>query len=155
MKRLFYLLALLPVMFVSCSDDDDDFPEVRITFETSGAVIVDGTAYVVQGDTLSVDSIGVVPVNSGKRIVIGAASYYWDYMPIGTNVLKPYNIAVVMDNVPLGRHLLQIECSLLAVDYAPVTAYFAYPVVVVSSADEIPPGGTEAPDAVTPKIRYK
>ncbi len=156
MKKLFYLLLALPLIFVACDDDDDDkFPEVRVAFETSGSTVVDGRIYVVQGDTLSIDSIGVEAVNSKKQVAIGAVTYYWDYLAIGTNVVKPYNISLITKNVPLGNHLLQVECSLLAVDYPIITAFFTYPVTVVATAEEIPSGGTNIPDPVTPEIRYK
>ncbi len=157
MKKLFYLLLALPLVFVACDDNDDDdkFPEVRVGFETSGSTVVDGRIYVVQGDTLSIDSIGVEAVNSNKQVAIGAVTYYWDYLAIGTNVVKPYNISLITKNVPLGNHLLQVECSLLAVDYPIVTAFFTYPVTVVATAEEIPSGGTNTPDPVNPEIRYK
>ena len=58
MKKVFYLLLFLPLFMVSCDDNDDDFPKVKMSVEISGAKVVDRTIYVVQGDTLSIDSIG-------------------------------------------------------------------------------------------------
>ena len=48
MKKFLCLLLISPLLFASCSDDDDDFPNVKVKIETTGATIVDGVIYVVQ-----------------------------------------------------------------------------------------------------------
>ena len=58
MKKVFYfLLVALPILLVSCDNDDDVFPRVKMSLDVSGVTIVDGTAYVVQGDTFKVNDI--------------------------------------------------------------------------------------------------
>ena len=44
MKKVFYLLLLFPLFMVSCDDDhDDDFPQVRMSVDISGAKVIDNT----------------------------------------------------------------------------------------------------------------
>jgi len=143
MKRLIHTLLLLPLLaagFTSC-DDDNDLPDVDIYVNISGAKNIEGTIYVVQGDTLYIDSIDVVNREEGKAAMISSATYYWDYLNIGTAVLPPYSFAIATSaKTPIGRHLLQIESPVAAVDKELGIALLGYIVEVVSSADDIPDG---------------
>ena len=70
MKKFFYfLLVALPFVLVSCDDDDEVFPRVKMSLDVSGVTIVDGTAYVVQGDTFKVNDVMVAPVDSNANVV--------------------------------------------------------------------------------------
>ena len=153
MKKVFYLLLFLPLFMVSCDDNhDDDFPRVKISVDISGAKVIDRTIYVVQGDTLTIDSIGVVSVDHNKEVVIAATSYYWDRMYVGTSTMPPFDISVDTGLLMAGRHLLQMRSSLLAVDYSPVVAILTYPVRIVEDEADIPDGDIETTLIITPYI---
>ena len=49
MKKLLFLLIVLPFMLVSC-DDDEEMPNVDFKVEISGGKNVDGIIYVLKGD---------------------------------------------------------------------------------------------------------
>ncbi len=153
MKKVFYLLLVLPLLMVSCDDDhDDDFPRVKMSIDISGAKVIDNTIYVVQGDTLSIDSISVVPVKHNQKVVIAATSYYWDRMYVGTATIPPFDYSVDTGLLMTGRHLLQMRSSLLAVDYPPVVAIMTYPVRIVEDEADIPDGNIETTLIITPEI---
>lgn len=153
MKKVFYLLLFLPLFMVSCDDDhDDDFPRVKMSVDISGAKVINNTIYVVQGDTLSIDSIGVVAVDHNRQVVIAATSYYWDRMYVGTSTIPPFDFSVDTGLLMNGRHLLQMRSSLLAVDYPPVVAFITYPVRIVADESDIPEGKGETTLLITPEI---
>lgn len=152
MKKVLYLLMALPLFLASCDDDDNDFPRVKIGVEVSGCQVVDGVIYVVQGDTLSVDSLSVVAVDGKTRVAIAAVNYYWDRMYVETNVIPPFQFTIDTGKAMIGRHLLHIRSSLLAVDYPPVIAYLDYPVKIVASPQDIPDGTITEPLFLVPKI---
>lgn len=146
MKKFFlFALVLSGLAFVATScDDDDDLPNVDFSVSISGAENIDGTIYVVQGDTLSIDSLGVTNVGSNKPAAITGAEYYWDYAWIGTSAIQPYGFNIVTTPATrLGNHLLQIKTGVVAVDKAPGVAILAYNVNVVADSSEIP--ATPAP----------
>ena len=151
MKKLIYLLMALPLLFVSC-DDDDDLPKVKIGIETSGCKIVDGTIYVVQGDTLGIDSISITPIDPKNKVALASVNYFWDRMYVETTNIPPFAFAITTGNLMTGRHLLQMRGSVLAVNYAPAIAYIDYTVMVVESAEDIPSGKVETAMIVTPDI---
>lgn len=141
MKRFLKALYLLPLMmlaFTSCNDDDDT-PDVDFYVSISGAANIDNNIYLVRGDTLFIDSINVVNREPGKEALISSATYYWDYMRLGTAVLAPYGFAIATsEQTPVGNHLLEIETPVLAVDKSPGIAVLAYTVKVVADSTEIP-----------------
>lgn len=145
MKKLLYLLlAVVPFIFTACHDDDD-LPKVDFNITISNGTYSDGTVYMVQGQTLTVESITVTNLESNKGAMITAASYYWDGYYLGASIQTPYAFEIeTTDKTPVGRHTLQIVCPLLAVDKELATAVISYPVEVVATADDMPTGGTTA-----------
>lgn len=140
MKRILYILLALPLLMLSSCSNDDELPQVEFDVSFSGATNVDGTFYVVKGDMFTMDGITVTPVSGSKQATIGAVSYIWDYIAYGTVIEPPFTMSLQTSNLPAGRHVLQMEASVLQVDKAIAMAYFSYPVVIVDSADEIPSG---------------
>lgn len=130
---------MLPVVFVSCDDDDDDLPNVDFNVEFSNAVQDGGVVYVVRGQTLTIDGITVSNNETGKGALITAASYYWDSYPLGTSVIAPFSFDIVTtEQTPLGLHDLSIECPLYAQDKSAAMAMIMFNVQVVASEDEVP-----------------
>lgn len=144
MKRLFYfLLAAIPVLgFASCSDDDDDLPDVNFIVDISGGTYVDNKIYVVAGDTLVFDKVRVVNNIKGKNALITYAEYFWDYTRLGVSATEPFGFKIyVSDKTPAGNHIVEIYAPVYAEDRTPAFAVLAYEVAVVESADDIPEGG--------------
>ncbi len=154
MKKIFGFMMLLPLLLTACSEDDNDFdfPDVKFDVHISGAKIVDGKIYVVRGDVLNIEGIEVAPVDANERVMIGSVSYYWDGMFIGTNGLEPYSCSIDTKNTKPGKHLLQMKCSLFAVNYPIVNGYLSYPVKVVENEDDIPDGVVATKFTIIPTI---
>ncbi|WP_303744271.1 hypothetical protein, partial [uncultured Muribaculum sp.] len=73
MKKLFYLLFALPLLLISC-DDDNKLPDIQMNVEISGATKSDGVLYIVQGETLTIDKITVSSTSATKGIALGGAT---------------------------------------------------------------------------------
>lgn len=135
------LLALPLFLGLTSCNDDNDLPNVDISIAISGGKAVDGTIYVVQGDTLTIEGITVTNLDSKKGASITGATYFWDYYRLGTAVIPPYGFDIVTtDETALGKHLLEIESPVYATGKAPGVSIQVYDVMVVASADDIPAG---------------
>lgn len=154
MKKLYYFFLLaLPMLFMVSCDDDNNLPDVDVSVKIEGAVNLDGILYAVQGDTISIESINVVNREEGKSAIITSASYSWDYRFIGVSVTPPYGADFVTTDMTVGPHLLQVECPLFAVDKSAAVLFFAYKVIIVENADEIPDGQGMKEFVVKPGIK--
>lgn len=136
MKRLFYLLFILPLILVSC-DDDNELPDVKFNVEISGGKNVNGIIYVVKGDTLTVEKVEILSHNT-KGAAMGEVSYFWDGLFLLTNPFPPYKINIATDRMLIDKHILEFNCPLYVVDSPILTAYFRYPVKLVEAPDSIP-----------------
>lgn len=153
MKKFLLALALLvPALgFVSCDDDGDDLPDVKFSVTYSNPIASDGVLYVAQGDTIKVDSINIRNMEA-KTAIISNASYYFDYLYVGTAVQPPFGGEIIVSPaVPVGDHVLEIVCPVYAVDKAPAVAQLYYPVKVVQSKEDIPQGSATV--ISTPQIK--
>jgi hypothetical protein len=155
MKKLFYLFAMaLPLAFCASScDDDDDLPDVEISVAFSGCQNVDGTLFVVQGDTLSIDSVTVTNLEKGKAAVLTSATYYWDAVCLGTAIVQPYSFKIATSTLTaVGEHLLQIETPILAVDKSAAVGIVSYNVQVVADSLDIPGDSVSDPIVQAPNL---
>ena len=149
-KFLTFLLPVVALFAMASCSDEHDLPDVDFNFEIENATRVDGTLYVVQGDTLEVQSVTVVNREEGKQAMITAADYYWDYYYLGSNIQPPFGFEIFVDeNTPVGEHVLEVECPLYAEDKEPATSVVSFRVQVVASSEDIPAGETTF--TVTPK----
>lgn len=137
MKKILFLLAALPMMMLMSCKDDNDLPDVDIYADIQGGTQVENAYYVVQGTPIDVAQ--VVLVNNGdKEASIGGVRYYLDYMPIGTSIVAPYSISIETAQLPVGRHLLQAEMPIYAVDYSICTGYLSKVITVVAEQEDVP-----------------
>ncbi len=152
MKKLFYsmLLAVLPVMamsLASCSNDDD-LPDVNIALDVENGTMVDGTIYVVQGDTLNVTGISVTNNEAGKNAAVTNVRYYVNGYFIGESLFSPFPAYTITDEeTPVGSYDLGVACTVLAPDKSIASAALNYPFKVVASADDIPGGASRSAGA--------
>lgn len=143
MKKLYLYLfaAILPILGLSMAscDDDDNMPNVSISFDFDQGTVVDGTVYVVQGDTVGIKAIDIVNNEAGKGAAITNVNYYWDGMFYAPAIFEPFAmIFPTSENTPLGDHTISATCSVLAVDKTLASAIVNATVRVVASADDIP-----------------
>ncbi len=158
MKKLLYLIAMaLPLAFVATScDDDEDLPNVEMNVAFSGAKFIDGSLFVVQGDTLTIDSVTVTNLEKGKAAMLTSATYYWDAVRLGTAIVQPYKFQIVTnDSTPVGQHLLQIETPILADDKSAAIGVLNYPVLVVADTTDIPSKTPTNPVVTAPNLTIK
>lgn len=161
MKKFFtFCLVALPLMFLAACSDEDDLPKVDMSITVSNAQQIDGVIYVVQGDAFTISAINVVNQEAGKAAAVTQATYYWDFYRLGTSLVPPYGFTIQttkadgdVAGTPLGRHELQIECPLIAVDKEVANAVLVYQVEVVANASDIPAGPAQNTFIVTPAIK--
>lgn len=134
MKKLLYLMLVLPLIMVSC--DDDEKPNVDFKIEIYGGKFINKTIYVVKGDTLCVENIEII--SHDKNAAMGPVSYFWDGRFILTNPFVPYKICIPTAGMVLSEHRLHFNCPVYAEDYPIMTAYFDYKVRLVETLDSIP-----------------
>ncbi len=140
MKKLLYLLLLLPLSFLASCSNDDELPSVDVSVTMSNAVRYDGKIYVVEGQPLSVDSIGVKSLN-GKATGITGVNYALDYVGIGYNVVSPFGAKIPAAYLPTGNHLLTLSFDVLQVDKTIAFTRVSTLVKVVPES-ELPAGTT-------------
>lgn len=140
MKRILYLLFMLPLLgFISSCDDDKDLPQVSLSLDYENATEEDGTIYVVQGDTLDITALRAIPAEGTKAATISVVTYFWDGIPQGRTALSPFPISIVTKDMELGKHYLGVNATILQVDKEIGFAVTQFPVMVV--ADENQPDG--------------
>lgn len=148
MKKLFLSLMLLPVLgFVtSCSDDDNDLPEVDMEVTISGGVQNpdDNKIYIEQGTPLVVESVAAVPRN-GKKTTLGLTTYYLNGLPQYQTVTVPFSCTLSTEELNPGEYSFQIKSAVYQVDKTAAFVLMSYDLVVLEpTTDE---GGS---DTATP-----
>lgn len=139
MKKLLYLLFLLPLFSLASCHDDDDLPNVDVTVTVSNVAVVDGDdIYVVQGDTLGVDGVAVKG-NGGKAAIYGV-TYSLDGLAYVASPISPFGLTLPTGNLKIGEYDLDLMFDLLQEDKTPATAALDYDVHVVADKNSIPEG---------------
>lgn len=154
-KFLLSLLVVIPAIFMaSCHDDDNDLPEVDFNIEYSGGVIADDQLYVVQGDTLSVDSVWVTPRNNTKNAAVLSVTYRLDGWMIASTPFQPFSCVIPTAGLKPGKYVLGLQAPVVQVDKTPATAYTSRTITVVENAADVPSTARNV-DMVTPDIAEK
>ena len=147
MKKLLYLLLALPIFALTSCSDDDKLPRVDMDVEVENATNIDGTLYVVQGDTLIIKGITVSSPDAPKGIALGGVTYILNYEPVYFNPQAPYSFEIDTNGWAVGTRLLQMQTNVYAVDYSPMYAWITFPLKVVASQEDIP--GNSVPEGGT------
>lgn len=140
MKKFTYLLAVLvPFFAFTACDDNDSLPDVDFKVQIADAAFYNGELYVVQGDTIKIESVEVVNNEKGKSVTIPYINYFFDYQALGRNVIEPYQFDIaITESVVIGKHYLELTAPVFAVDKEPGYAVVTYTVNVVQSLSDIP-----------------
>lgn len=148
MKKLLYLLLMLPLGFFASCSDDNDLPSVDITVNIENAVDANGKVYIVEGEPLTVTGIDVKSLN-GKASGISGVKYVLDHVGMGYTIVQPFGGSIDSAYLPVGNHLLTLAFDVLQVDKSIAYAQLSTVVEVVASPDDLPDGSTLGNVALT------
>lgn len=142
MKKLFYLLFLLPLsLFTSC--DSEDLSPFNLTLSLSGVTQADNAFYVVAGDNITIESLTVDPVG-GKNTQVSNVMFFLDNVPLLAspwNITNPWTFSTA--NLPVGRHTIGVTGNLLQVDQSIQEFTANYTLEIVGSDADFPEGAPE------------
>ena len=141
MKKLLYLLLLLPLGFFASCSDDNDLPSVNVSVHIDNAVDANGKIYIVEGEDLSVTGIDVESLN-GKAAGLNGVNYVLDHVGIGYTIVQPFAATISADILPVGNHLLTLAFDVLQVDKSIAYAQLSTVVTVVPTVEDLPDGAT-------------
>lgn len=144
MKKLLYLLLLLPftLAMTSCNDDDN-LPNVTVTMDFGNAAVKDGVIYVAQNENLLLNNIVTKAIDSNQSAVLANVKYYWNYVPAPSLTWSPLPMEIPIAQMPLsesGNNLLQLDATLLETDKSIAYANIAIPIKVVPTVEDLPDG---------------
>lgn len=150
MKKLLYLLLLLPFGFLASCSDDDDMPSVDIVVTIDNVVNDNGRLYILSGEPLEVQSIAAESLN-GNASAVSGVNYILDHIGIGYTIVSPFGGEIPAAYLPVGNHLFTLEFDVLQVDKSIAYAQISNIVTVVKDDTELPVGATPG----TVELRYR
>ena len=157
MKKLFYLLFLLPLAFFAACDDDDNLPAVDFTLTLDNVTQYEKGFYAVKGDTVIVDGVSVKPIDNGKAATVTGVRYFLDYMPIMTDpILAPFTTKFLTEDLPARTYNFGITATVLQVDKSISNVAINVPLTIVENKEQLPEGAPEIGEySVTMRIQPK
>lgn len=154
MKKLLYLLMLLPLGFLGSCSDDDDMPSVDITVSIDNAVDANGKIYIVSGEPLTVSSITAQGLG-GNAAGISGVNYILDHVGMGYTIVSPFGGSINAAYLPVGNHLFTLAFDVLQVDKSIAYAQLSTIVTVVEAAEDLPDGATPTTVNLTYRLNPK
>ncbi|MCM1292151.1 MAG: hypothetical protein NC111_00315 [Bacteroides sp.] len=158
MKKLYLLLLALPLMFaaVSCHDDDDDMPQVKISLNYENGAVNGSNVYVVKPDTLVIESVNVTAVRPGHvATCVGPVNYWLSGYPIGTSFIAPFGARIATNDLEVGQYSLTLTMGIAEEGYSLATAMASVMVNVVADANDIPVPATGLSDEMPIDFKYQ
>ena len=143
MKRLLYLLLMLPLLgFITSCDDDKDLPQVSLSLNYEGGTEENGIIYVVQGDTLEITGLRAIPDEGTKAATVTNVRYSFDGVPIGAYPVSPFEFSINTADLELGEHAIGVVATVLQVDKEVGFAVAQFPIKIVADDGQEPGGGS-------------
>ena len=140
MKKLLYLLLLVPFALLTSCDKDDDLQPFDLTLTLGGVTQSDGVFYAVSGDEVTIEGLTVKPL-CDKQTTVANVLFSIDGALIFPN---PWNATGTLtfptEVLPLGRNAVNVTGNLLQVDQSIKNFVANFTIVVVESEDELPAG---------------
>ena len=142
MKKLLYLLLLLPFSVLTSCNKEDLAP-FDLSLTLGGVTQVNNNFYVVSGDNVTIESLKVDPVG-GKNTAVANVMFFIDNAPIFVNPWDAVNeIEFSTANLQPGVHTIGITGNLLQVDQSLQTFAVSYPLVIVEDKEALPADAPE------------
>lgn len=142
MKKLLYLLLLLPMSMVTSCDKDDLAP-FDMTLTLGGVTQSDGAFYAVAGQNITIENLTVTPVG-GKNTTVANVMFFIDNYPVFGN---PWNVTDPLTfstaGLAPGTHTIGITGNLLQVDQSIQDFAATYTLVLTESQEDLPAGAPE------------
>lgn len=138
MKKILLTLLALPLLAITACSSDDDKPQVNVDLSYGNSTVANNEVYVVKPDTFKVTSVKVTPVREGHKATNGPVSYFLNGVPLGTNPVQPFGIAIPTDDMETGAYSLQLSMPILEEGCELANGLVSVTVNVVASADDIP-----------------
>ncbi len=146
MKKLLYLLLVIPfaMMFSSCNNDDD-LPNVDVTMSFDNAVVDDGTVYVLQDQPFEITGLTTKAVDSNNQSAIVNVRYFWNGIPAPGLTWSELPMQINMAEMPQtesGNYILGLDATLLETDKSISYCAIRIPIKSVESETDLPNGKT-------------
>ena len=142
MKKLFYLLYLLPLSLLFSCDSDKDFSPVDMTLTLSGVTLYNQNFYSIAGDDVTIQSL-TTKAQDGKNSAVSNVVFYLDGMPLWGLPGNPFDGIISSEDLPAGNHTLDVTGTLLEEGSSIMTFAASYNLIVVDNSGDIPSGAPE------------
>ena len=154
MKKLLYLMFLLPLtLFVSCSDDDS-LPSVDFSITLNNVALENNVFYAVKGDVVEIENVAVKSLTDQSASVTGVR-YYLSGVPIYGTIENPFVCDIETADLPVGKFTLNVTSTILQVDKRIANAVINYPLVIVEKIEDLPDGAIIGTQTLTTRIQPK
>lgn len=135
MKKLLYLLLLLPLGFLGACSSDDDLPDCDIEFTFYGLYNSQSTgkAYLVQNSKAGVTSVEAKSLTD-KPAIVQRVSYGWNNLDFQPVMTPPFAVNFETSSFKVGNNLLSI--SMMILQEGKTVGYGSYQMVIEVVPDE-------------------
>lgn len=145
MKKLFYLLFLLPLAFLASCNNDDDFPQVELTLTLSNVYqdSSNGQFYYVENEESNpvIDGLKATTLIDGKQAAVTNVFYTLNnYVRLWGTEEEPMKPVIPSEYMKEGVNYINVSATILQVDKSVANCYLDIPLNAVSSEDELPDG---------------
>lgn len=137
MKKLLFLLFLLPLAMFSSCGDDDDVAKVSLNVTFDGLYRSGNDLYAVSTQPFTILSVTCESLN-GKAATLGRVNYLWNGFLAGSSIVQPYTYKFDPATAPLGRSRLTIEAMVYQVDASVSWAALQYNITLVEKESDLP-----------------
>lgn len=142
MKKLYYLLLLLPFSLLISCNDDKDFSPVDMTLTLDGVTLVNDNFYTVAGENVSVENLEVKSID-GKNTGVTHVLITINGVPMNGVPGNPFIGPVSTENLSAGTYTIEVSGNLIQVDSSVKIFAVTYPLTIVESQEDLPSGTPE------------
>ncbi len=143
MKKLFYLLFLLPLAFLASCNNDDDFPQVDRTLTLSNVYqdSSNGQFYYVETEESNpvIEGIKATSLIDGKQAAVSNVFFTLNtFVRLWGTEEDPMQPVIPSEYLQEGVNYINISATILQVDKSMAKCYLDVPLSAVTSEDDLP-----------------